>query len=102
MPDIRVVGGKDLLIGFQLAGVKEFVDVSSEKPGPVFKKILDQGREGIVITDDSTVEKLSRNLRFQIENSLTPVFVILSEGEAGREALRDMIRKSIGVDVMGA
>lgn len=99
MPDIRVIGQKELVLGFQLAGVKEVIDVSRGNPESVFRRILAEAREGIVITDDTTISQIGHSLRLQIETSVKPVFVVLSEGEAGKEALRDMIRKSIGVDV---
>ena len=99
MADIVALGGSEFILGFQLAGIKETIEVSQD-PMDDFRKIMKQENVGIIITDDTTMWKLSDRDKFFIERSVKPVVVVLSTQDYS-EGLRKMIKNSIGVDVYG-
>ena len=85
------------MLGFQLAGIRNTYEIESE-PYKKIKEIMQDGKIGIVITDEATMKKLDEHDRNDIEGSVRPVMIVLSE-EASSESLRKMIRKSIGIDL---
>ena len=97
MPDIIALGGQEFILGFQLAGIKGTIEVSSN-PTQDFKELMKKPEVGIIITDDATIKKLPERDRYMVESSVKPVVVVLST-EDYSEGLRKMIKKSIGVDV---
>lgn len=93
--DIAVVGSRDFVVGFQLAGVKKTFDITQTSIPEVMK---DQ-TIGILILDQRDVAQLPEHIRADVEGSVKPTTVIISEDASSQEALRKMVKKSIGVDV---
>ena len=52
------------------------------------------------LTNEKALEKDDPNFRRNVENSISPVTVVLSTDMAAQQNLRDMIRKAIGIDLM--
>ncbi len=97
MVKIAVYGSNEFVVGFQLAGIKDIVEISSN----IFNdlKNLKQKKDiGIVVVDEKMMEKLEPHQRFEIEASVEPVFIPLST-TAEQDSLRRLIKKSIGVDL---
>ena len=97
MSDIAALGGPEFILGFQLAGIKQTVEVS-QNPDADFRKLMGDKNIGIIMTDENTVKKLIDRDRLRVESSVNPVVVVLST-EDYSEGLRKMIKKSIGVDL---
>ncbi len=95
--EIAVVGGSEFVLGFRLAGIKKALEVE-EAPNEVVRKVMEDEDVGIIIIDQKTIDKLDERTREDVEMSVSPVAVILSE-ESSQESLRKMIKKSIGVDL---
>lgn len=98
MLEIAVIGGSEFVLGFQLAGIRNVVIVSSNAQEE-FRKLLADQEIGIILTDDRTMEALSEHLRADIQKLAKPVVVTLSTRETAQDELRKMIQRSIGVDV---
>ncbi len=97
MLDIAVVGSTKFVLGFQLSGIRQTFEVE----GDYYKKIKDiMAKEniGIMVTEENIMKQLDDHDRNDIESSVRPVVIVLSE-EASSESLRKMIRKSIGIDL---
>lgn len=99
MSDIIALGGSEFILGFQLAGIKDTIEVS-KNPADDFRNIMQKENVGIILTNDETIKRLSERERSQIENSVKPVVVVLSTHDYS-EGIRKMIKNSIGVDVYG-
>ena len=97
MSEIAALGGSEFILGFQLAGIKQTVEVS-QTPEADFKRVMADRNVGIIMTDERTIKKLSERDRVMVESSVKPVIVVLST-EDYSEGLRKMIKKSIGVDL---
>ena len=100
--EIAVVGSPDFTTGFRLAGVRKFADIpDNEKEeqldGAVREMLEDEGVGIVVMHDD--VERLSRDVRSDVETSVEPVVVTLG-GEGGSDGLREQIKRAIGIDLM--
>ncbi|MBC7114138.1 MAG: V/A-type H+/Na+-transporting ATPase subunit [Archaeoglobi archaeon] len=96
---IAVVGSKNFTLGFRLAGVRIFREVSTpEEMEKSIKEIMRDESIGILIAEGRIAEKMSREFRREIEESLEPIVMIIG-GEAGIESLRERIRLSVGVDL---
>ena len=97
MVNVVVLGGDEFIVGFQLAGIKETVEVSSEPLKDIleFKKRKDVG---IVVVDEKIMEGLDIHQRREIEDSVDPVFIPIST-KVEQDSLKRLIKKSIGVEL---
>jgi len=102
--EIAVIGSPEFTTGFRLAGVRKFQNVpDEEKPSELddaVQSILEDDDVGIVVMHEDDLDHLERSIRTQVESSLDPVFVTLGGG-AGSSALRQQIKRAIGMDLMG-
>lgn len=99
LKDIAVVGRRDFCLGFRLAGVTETHEVGKDGFEETFRQVLEDDL-GIVIVHQDDLNRLDRQTRMEVQNSVNPVVVALSkEGES--EDLRAKIKKAIGVDIWG-
>lgn len=94
-----ILGGEEFTLGFRLAGVNDIVEVNENTSEKEVKKLLDEKIDGICVVDKNTVDTLHERTKTKIEDSVKPVFVILSE-TAEQETIRKMIIKAIGIDIM--
>ena len=100
MSEIYVVGGSDFTLGFYLTGIRNIVNVVEKKDVErTFLKLSSNTNIGIIITDNITVSKLPTVLKKKVENSVNPITVVLSEDDSSQDNLRDMVKRSIGVDL---
>ena len=97
MVSIAVIGGKEFIVGFQLAGIKETIEASQNPMNEI--RALKQKKEiGIVVVEESVLTLLDVQDRQDIENSVDPVFIPLSKN-VEQESLKRLIKKSIGIEL---
>ena len=94
--ELAVIGREDFCLGFSLAGVRNIFETS--EPGEAIGMVNQNPEVGVVIFDESLLEKLDEFEKSKIEGSVRPVFVMLSLKEES-DALKKMIKKSIGVEL---
>lgn len=100
MAELAVVGNSEFVMGFELIGIRKiFEGETSVQLKSVFEEALKDHNVGIIVTNDISLNKLDANFRRQIENSITPVTVVLSTDTGAQENLREMIKKAIGIDL---
>lgn len=93
---IAVIGSKQFTIGFELAGVqKTFTDENYQEK---IQELIDREDIGIVVAEKSDLDELPERIRRDVNESVDPVVVPLSEKAEGSQ-LQDKIRKVIGVDL---
>jgi len=99
MKKIACLGTEKFILGFQLAGIRKTIIVN-EKLNLLdqFLALLDDKEIGIVIVDEDILDKLESQDRTDIEDSVDPVFIPLSD-TASSDNIRKLIIKSIGVDL---
>jgi V/A-type H+-transporting ATPase subunit F len=101
--EIAVIGSPDFTTGFRLAGVRKYENVPTDQKGDelddVVTETLADDNVGIVIMHDDDLDYLSRGVRTDVETSVEPVVVTLGGGTGGG-ALRDQIKRAIGIDLM--
>lgn len=94
--EIAAIGSEDFTLGFELAGVKKIFN--PEDYQSKIQELTDRDDLGIVIVEDSDLEELPARIRREIEESVDPVVVALSE-EAESERLQEKIKRAIGADI---
>ena len=97
MPELAALGNSEFILGFQLAGIRNTVEVDKNLEKNV-ENLLTNKETGIIVTNQETVDKLPIKLKEKLMNSVDPVAVLISS-EATDQNMRDMIKKSIGVDL---
>lgn len=95
--ELAVIGREEFVLGFQLAGIRNIFKVGKE-PLKDVQELMNREKLGVVIIDKNILDNFDPHDRFDIEDSISPVFVPLSS-EAEQEGLRRLIKKSIGVDL---
>ena len=109
---IIAIGDSEFITGFSLTGIKtirtkahgdRISSISKSEallePTPIFEKLLSEQKIGIIITDDKTINSVNEKIRKKIEESVKPVTVILSLDSSSQDRLKEMIKKSLGVDL---
>jgi len=97
--DIAVAGSKDFILGFSLAGIQNTQELGKD-PMRDIRELLKDRNLGILVLEEEAVAGLPESDRERIERSVHPVAISLSKAEKN-EALREIIIKSIGVDLWG-
>ena len=96
--ELAVIGGSAFTLGFGLSGVRTIRNVEGDA-SMAFRELMARPEIGIVLTDQITLDQLPEHIRQGIQASVKPVIVVVSTGEGAQDALRKMIKKSIGVDL---
>lgn len=97
MVKMSVLGSNEFVVGFQLAGIKDTVEVS-DNPIKDINTLKGSKEIGIVVIEEKILESLDKHQRLEIEDSVDPVFIPVSK-KVEQESLKRLIRKSIGVDL---
>ena len=98
MVKIAAVGRSEFIVGFQLAGIRDIVEIKNS-PFSELKNLKNRKDFGIVVMDEALMESLEPHERFEIENSVNPVFIPVST-KVEQGSLRRLIKKSVGVDLL--
>ena len=97
MVKIAAAGRNEFILGFRLAGIKDTVELGANSYNEL--KSLKSSRDiGIVIVDEKVLDALEPHQRIEIDSSVEPVFIPVSE-KAEQDSLRKLIKKSVGVDL---
>ena len=97
MLKLAVIGGNEFIVGFQLAGIRDTIEVTSNYFNEL-KELKNKKDIGIVVVDEKIMEKLEPYQRLEIESDVEPVFIPLST-KSEQDSLKKLIKKSIGVDL---
>jgi len=97
MVKTAVLGSNEFVVGFQLAGIKETIEVS-DNPLQDINNLKNNKEIGIVVLDENIMENLDKHQRLEIEDSVDPVFIPIST-KVEQDSLKRLIKKSIGVDL---
>ncbi|MFB6292347.1 MAG: V-type ATP synthase subunit F [Candidatus Nanohaloarchaea archaeon] len=93
---IAVIGSEEFTLGFRLAGIQK--TFGKENYRQKLQDLLERDDLGIVIVQETDLHDLPNRIRRQVDESVDPVVVSLSE-EAESERLNEKIRKVIGADI---
>ena len=97
MVKIAVAGGNEFIVGFQLAGIKDTIELNDNFFNGL-KNLKNRKDLGIVVIDEKITESLEPYQRTHIESSVEPVFIPVST-KVEQDSLKRLIKKSIGVDL---
>ena len=97
MVKTAVLGSNEFIVGFQLAGIKDTIEVS-DNPIKDINKLKEKKEHGVVIIDEKIMENLDKHERIDVEDSVDPVFIPIST-KVEQDSLKRLIKKSIGVDL---
>ncbi len=97
MVKVAVAGGSEFIVGFQLAGIRDTIEISQNGFGRL-KELKGRRDLGIIIVDEKVLDGMEPHQRFEIEASVDPVFIPVST-KVEQDSLRRLIKKSIGVDL---
>jgi len=97
MVKTAVLGSNEFVVGFQLAGIKNTIEVS-DNPIQDINNLKNNKEVGIVVLDERIMEGLDKHQRLEIEDSVDPVFIPVST-KVEQDSLKRLIKKSIGVDL---
>jgi len=99
MSEIAVIGSSEFALGFQLAGIRNVVELGeNENPSEKIKELTCKPEISIIVTEENLMKKVSEDERMKLEALIKPVIVVLSR-ELAAENLRKSIIKAIGVDL---
>ena len=95
MAGIAVVGDRDFVLGFKLAGIRDtFIE---DKIEGKLNNLLTEKKASVIIVQDTAYEKLPPELKKKFSESMMPV--VVSVGKLGEEDIREKIKRAIGIDL---
>ncbi len=95
MAGIAVVGNRDFVLGFKLAGIRDtFIE---DKIDERVNSLLMEKKVSVIVLQDTEYEKLSQDLKRKFSESMEPVVVPV--GKLGEEDVREKIKRAIGIDL---
>ena len=99
MSEIAVVGKEEFTLGFMLVGVRNmYVDHDSKETHIKLQTMIKDENIGIIVLQQESFDSLPDHFQEDLIKSVKPVVITLSKtADAGK--LREMIIKSIGVDL---
>jgi|TARA_Y100000310_G_scaffold318480_1_gene372612 V/A-type H+-transporting ATPase subunit F len=97
MVKMSVLGSNEFVVGFQLAGIKDAIEVSSNPMNDI-NKLKSQKEAGVVVVEERILEGMDKHQRLEVEDSVDPVFIPVST-KIEQDSLKRLIKKSIGVDL---
>jgi len=100
---IVVVGERELVTGYRLIGVNEWYEVDGKEGAKKIISFLERKDVGIIIASDSIREFLSQSERDRVDLTTKPLVVFVPSpkftGEKREEAIRDLAKRILGIDV---
>ncbi|NTV23505.1 MAG: V-type ATP synthase subunit F [Nanoarchaeota archaeon] len=100
MSELAVVGDSEFTMGFSLIGIRKIFEAeTSDQLRQSFNKAMADTSIGVIVTNDKAMSRLEANQKRQVENSISPVIVVLSTNDLAQDSLRDRIKKAIGIDL---
>jgi V/A-type H+-transporting ATPase subunit F len=97
--EIAVIGNSEFILGFRLAGIrKTYAAENDEKRNEYITNVLQDVQVGILVLNNSDMEKIPRRLRTTLENSVRPTVIAIGAEEGGL-TMRERIKRSVGVDL---
>jgi vacuolar-type H+-ATPase subunit F/Vma7 len=105
-PDKTVVIGDDsVTLGFRLAGVSEWYTLEGEDAAQKLSELLKRQDVGIIIASHSIRKSMDWRLQNAVESSSKPIVVFvpskIGEEEGTEMSLQELIRRSIGINLVG-
>lgn len=97
MVKIASAGSNEFVVGFMLAGIRDSFELAKE-PFNQLKELKSKKDFGIIIVEEKIMENFEQHQRLEIEDSVDPVFIQVSE-KAEQDSLRSLIKRSVGVDL---
>ena len=101
--EIAIIGERDFTIGFQLCGIKNITNIEESdysEFNSVFMQTIENAEVGIIVVNEGYYQKVPVQIRKKLEKLVSPVVVTLSDEEsAGGVDLRNLIKRSLGVDL---
>ncbi len=97
--EIAVIGNSEFILGFRLAGIrKTYAAESDAKLTEYINGVLADSEVGILVMNNSDMNRIPQRLRTQLENSVKPTVIAIG-GEEGGLSMRERIKRSVGVDL---
>jgi V/A-type H+/Na+-transporting ATPase subunit F len=97
MVKTAVLGSNEFILGFQLAGIKDTIEVSSN-PMQDIQNFKTKNKHGVVVIEETILDNLDKHQKLEVEDSVDPVFIPVST-KTEQDSLKRLIKKSIGVDL---
>jgi len=95
MPGITVIGNRDFILGFKLAGIRNaFIEENVESR---VTTLLAEKETDILVLHDEDYKKLSIGLKKKLRESVRPI--VISVGKLEEDDLRERIKRVIGIDL---
>jgi V/A-type H+-transporting ATPase subunit F len=95
MTGIAVVGNRDFVLGFKLAGIRNtFIEDDVEAR---IESLITDKELSIIVLYDNDYKKLSPSLKKRVHESIKPI--VISVGKSEEDDLREKIRRIIGIDL---
>jgi V/A-type H+-transporting ATPase subunit F len=101
---ISLIGDKDTVVGFQLAGVKDSHIVESPEDARVALRDLAEDKEsGLIIITERLADKIRSDISEITEGKVTPIIVEIPDKggpiEKKVDPIKELIKRAVGIEI---
>ncbi|PIU21676.1 MAG: V-type ATP synthase subunit F [Candidatus Diapherotrites archaeon CG08_land_8_20_14_0_20_34_12] len=94
---IAIVGSDDFITGFRLAGIKALYETNGQDIDRKMQGMIEIEDIGIIVLREEDYQKVGLATKRKLEKMVSPVIITLAGEE--KSSLRELIKRSIGVDL---
>ncbi|MEK6973508.1 MAG: V-type ATP synthase subunit F [archaeon] len=94
---IAILGNDDFITGFRLAGIKALYETNGQNIDQKMQEMIEIEDIGVIVLMEEDFQKLGLATKRKLEKLVSPVIITLAGEE--KSSLRELIKRSIGVDL---
>ena len=94
---IAVLGNDDFITGFRLAGIKALYECDEKNIDQRIMEMIEIEDIGVIVLKEDDFQKVGLATKRKLEKLVSPVIITLAGEE--KSSLRELIKRSIGVDL---
>ncbi len=100
MPDICLIGERELVAGFKLVGINDTFEADPEKDSPKLRKIFNSKKYNVILASQSFQKYISEDELKIYSTSMNPLVVFIPiPGIKEEESVYDLAKKILGIDI---
>lgn len=103
--DIAVIGEEAMVLGFRLAGVKEYseiADCDQAKFDSELAKMMSSTTLSIIIADEGMLSNIGQSLKRRVASQTAPLVVGVPSKDGAMETggeLRALLKRALGIEI---
>ncbi len=99
---VAVIGGRALVMGFKIIGIKDVFIVNREELARTIMDALDKREYDLILVDDAARDVLTSAQLHTLETTTHPIIIFIPTQTIlnREESVRDLAKRVLGIDIL--